>query len=529
MKKLKLIFLSLIVLFTLSGCFKSTATMTINKDKSMRFQATYLVTKQLASLNDLDKSAFTKKGLNVTDVENDSYVGFDVSKDYKNIDDLSNETGKEVVISDFTEESFDDSIFFKVKKGFFKNTYTANFKYDFNSKESPVKTNSGSEGSTGTSDASGSNVSKDDDDIEEVDYTKLLALSNEMEVKFIVNLPSKNISNNASVVDNDGKRLTWNLTPNLGSLSSSSITGGNSDAALPNSGTDSTGSSNVMSINYSFSMLNMGTIYLVGGIGAVILITVIIVVTSKMKKKRNEELGIGVSKFANEPSPEIDPNKTINQMINASANINLGVSPVNSNAQPQVNNSVTPQVGVQPQVVTPVQQAQVVQPALNNAVPVGDVQQVQPTQTVQVTQPVQTTEQVVQAVNPVTNNNVQQVVPNTVTDTNSQVINPVNLVDNNASDTVAVDNVAPIVNPEPAPVVNQNVAPVTNQEVVQNQIVNPVPTQVSSTPVVNQVVQDTANVSTDTSAVSTVTPQVQPNNVVSNEVVNNPVNNENVQ
>lgn len=378
MKKLKFVFLSFIVLFTLSGCLKSTATMTINEDKSMRFQATYLLSKQLASLNDLDKSSFTKKGFNVTDVDSDGYVGFEVSKDYKNIDDLSSETGKEVVISDFTEENFDHSVFFKVKKGFFKNTYTATFKYDFSSKESPVTPNNGTSNpniSDGSNDLEGNNSTDKDNDVnanDDVDYSKLLALSNEMEIKFIVNLPTKNISNNASSVDNDGKRLTWNLTPNLGSVGSSS-SDGSGNTTLPDSNTGST--NNIVPINYSFTMLNMGSIYLVSGIGAIILITIIIVVVSKVKKRGNKESNINASEPANEANIEIDPNKTLSQVISDSVNLNLGVNQANSNVQPQVSNpisqveNVNTQQGKEVQTVQPsVQPAQVVNNPANEVV-----------------------------------------------------------------------------------------------------------------------------------------------------------------
>lgn len=478
MKKLKFVFLSVIVLFTLNGCFKSTATMTINEDKSMKFQATYLFSKQIASLSDIDKSSFTKKGFNVTDVDSNGYVGVEVSKDYKNIDDLSNETGKEVIISDFTEENFDDSIFFKVKKGFFKNTYTANFKYDLSSKESPVGPDNGTDDSSvsESSDDLGSSNSIDEKDDankkDDFDYSKLLELSKEMEIKFIVNLPSKNLSNNASSVDNDGKTLTWNLTSNLASSSAA----GSGNATLPNNDAGST--NNLVPINYSFSMLNMGSIYLVSGIGVLLLIAIIVLVVFKIKKKK--ELGTNVSEPANESNIEIDPNKTLGQVINDSVNINSGVNQANSNVQPQVINP-TPQVEN-----INAQQTQVIQPNVDSAALVQQNQIVQPQANVQAGQ----------VVNNVQPEVVQQVVSNASSDTaNSQVVNPATSSNNTVT---TANNVNPSVVPQP-------VTTVTNQEVMQNQVnevTNVMPTQ------------------------NVITPNA---NVVTNEVINNPVNNGNIK
>ncbi|NLC48016.1 MAG: hypothetical protein GX758_01470, partial [Tenericutes bacterium] len=130
MKKIKMITLVFFFIFMLSGCVESTTKMTIDKNKKVTVEATYLIENNYYDESYFDLSKYEKNGKTVEKVNAEEYSGFKVTKKYNSIDDISDSVGKEVYLSDFLGEEFDDSILFKVEKGFFKNIYTAKFKYD---------------------------------------------------------------------------------------------------------------------------------------------------------------------------------------------------------------------------------------------------------------------------------------------------------------------------------------------------------------------------------------------------------------
>lgn len=214
MKKVGNLILVICSLFLLSGCMKHNVSMTINKDKSMDLEIIYAINiDKIKSMmdsfgntndndtidedtlddinddeiiedeeNDIDmsdvnteeeKSALEKRGYKVIEYNNDGYEGLKATLKIDNIDNVSVEDELKVKLSDILAEDFDDDKFFTVEKGFFKNTYTANFIYEINdntSSSAPIN------------------------------------LSN-LDIKYTVLLPSKSISNNADTVrDNE---LTW--------------------------------------------------------------------------------------------------------------------------------------------------------------------------------------------------------------------------------------------------------------------------------------------------------------------------------
>ena len=123
----------------MTGCVKYKNTMTINNDKSMIFEGSYLISDKLLETSDSttffpeeNKKALEERGVTISDKKENGYTGISLSKKYDNIDKISNESGKEVIISDYLNKDFDDSVLFKIEKGFFKNKYTAIFKYDSN-------------------------------------------------------------------------------------------------------------------------------------------------------------------------------------------------------------------------------------------------------------------------------------------------------------------------------------------------------------------------------------------------------------
>lgn len=202
MKKTCILIIMVITVFFLTGCIKSEAVMTVNKNKSMYFNVTYALDNKLADLAELnnaydirnmfgivvDDNILTQKGYTVTDYKNDNYMGIKASKHIYNIDSVSSDKEKIIILNDFFNQDFDDSLFFTVKKGLFKNTYTANYIYDL----------------TGTT-----NYNLDNSTI---DASRLSSAG--PEITYEVNLPYKPLSSNAQIKSEDGKQLKWNATYN---------------------------------------------------------------------------------------------------------------------------------------------------------------------------------------------------------------------------------------------------------------------------------------------------------------------------
>lgn len=301
MKNLKKVIGVLLILTTMTGCVKYKNTMTINNDKSMVFEGSYLISDKLLESADSktffteeNKKALEERGVTVGDKKENGYTGISVSKKYDNIDKISNDTGKDVTISDYFKEDFDDSVLFKVEKGFLKNKYTANFKYDSN-------VGAGDGGDTSTSQALTENDKKlavtddltttapstgedtttttppnddtttatpnggtkdptTDPDDSGID-PDLMGLAGEMEFSYIVNLPEKALTNNATNVSSDGKTLTWSLMQ-----------------------------SQMSNIEFSFELKNMTNYYILyGGIASAVIIVIIIIITIIKKCKKGKE------------------------------------------------------------------------------------------------------------------------------------------------------------------------------------------------------------------------------------------------
>ena len=338
MKNLKKVIGVLLILTTMTGCVKYKNTMTINNDKSMIFEGSYLISDKLLETSDSttffseeNKKALEERGVKVSEKKENNYTGIAVSKKYDNIDKISNENGKEVTISDYFKEDFDDSVLFKVEKGFLKNKYTANFKYDSN-------VGPGDSGDTSTSQALTENDKKlavtddlttttpstgeeattpstGDDTTTPVDGTTtpttpttpdttepgdsgfdsdIMGLAGEMEFNYVVNLPEKALTNNATNVSNDGKTLTWSLMQ-----------------------------SQISNIEFSFELKNMTNYYILyGGIAAAVIIVIIIIISLIKKGKKGKE----VVPAQNEPiHADYDP--SIAQAVPNPAIVNGNVTP----------------------------------------------------------------------------------------------------------------------------------------------------------------------------------------------------------
>lgn len=282
MKKAKyIILLSLTILLT--GCVKSNTSMTINKDKSMSLTSEVLISDKLLDKESRliikdEKDKLQKKNMTVEEIkDSNGYSGFSVTKKYGNIDKNSKEEYKEIIISNFYDDKFDDSVLFQVKKGLFKNVYTANYKFEVDNDDFVEENNSNEtviddttntptveNGTTNvidnTNNVDGTNNNTEKDISDNAD---LIKLASEVKFKFSVNLPYKVLESNATKKSDDGKKLEWDLNSN-----------------------------DAVKINYSFELYNMNNIYMAIGIsiGAIILLIVLIIIKNKIVQKKREKI-----------------------------------------------------------------------------------------------------------------------------------------------------------------------------------------------------------------------------------------------
>ncbi|MEG0618562.1 MAG: hypothetical protein RR294_03105, partial [Bacilli bacterium] len=202
MKKIAKILSIMSLLFFVTGCYNYNAKMNIKDDKSMNLTIIETIDtsyeeeeiKNQEGEVDVDidygqemykeaKTALAPRGYNVEeymDPENSNLKGIKITKDFKNIDDISKEgEAIRVDIYGITEDDFDDKTFFTVKKGILFNEYTATLVFGNEETTSSIE---------GFSD-----------------------ISNSFKAKYEVVLPTKVISSNATNISEDKKSLEWVL------------------------------------------------------------------------------------------------------------------------------------------------------------------------------------------------------------------------------------------------------------------------------------------------------------------------------
>ena len=220
MKKIKYILLLCTLTFLLTGCVKYNANMDIKKDKSMDFSIIYAFDSSLFEdqklLEDKDKKELEDRGFTVTDYSQDKMKGFTISKKIKNIDDVSSTYDSEYSLSGILDDKSENAYIFKVKKGLIKNTYTAKFKFDASDSDlnNPTDDSSSdldSDSDFSFEDDSDSSSFDSESDLSDMDFSSMMS---NMDLSFNVTLPYSAKSNNASTVNNDGKKLSWNLSSN---------------------------------------------------------------------------------------------------------------------------------------------------------------------------------------------------------------------------------------------------------------------------------------------------------------------------
>ena len=252
-KNIKFTILLILLVISLTGCVKFNSTMEIKKDKSMDYKIIYAFDKSLFGdqeiLTNDDKKELENKGFTVSNYVDGNMKGFKVSKNIKNIDDVSSTNDATYDLSGLLDSNKSESKVFKVKKGLLKNTYTASFKFD--SSDSDLN-NSTSNDTTIDNDFTidDNNTTTDSD----FDFSNM---NTNMDLSFNVKLPYKAISSNATTKKNDDKELSWNLS--------------------------STGEDK---IEFSFALYNMTNIYICGGVIVLLIIIVIVSILNIGKKNK---------------------------------------------------------------------------------------------------------------------------------------------------------------------------------------------------------------------------------------------------
>lgn len=318
MKKSKYVIL-ICSFMLLSGCVKSNTTMVINKDKSMSLSSKILISDKINDdKNKLiikdEKDKLQKKGINIENVESsDGYSGFSVTKKYDDIDKISSEKYKEINISNFLSDDFDDSVLFQVKKGMFKNVYTANYKFEVDEDSFNNIDDNTNGDETVIEDP---NIIVDDTNTATNSSTDLIKLTSEMEFKYIVKLPYKALESNSTIKSDNDKTLEWNLNSN----------------------------STIM-INYSFELYNMNNIYMAVGIciGVIILFIILIIIKNKIVQKKRDK--ISSRPILKEYDPSIEDElfnnntkiKSTNNALIENSNVN---GSVNNKEEIKINNDM---------------------------------------------------------------------------------------------------------------------------------------------------------------------------------------------
>ncbi len=346
MKKTKLILTVFALIFVLSGCVKYNGSMDIKKDKSMQFDTIYAVNESMLEgeelLDEEQKKSIEKQGYTITDYSQDNMKGVTLNKNIKNIDDVSSKENVVFNLSSMFDEKEQSNTIFKVEKGFFKNTYTAEFILD---------SDSGLNNGTTTEDSMG------DESLENEDFSNYLNMMSDLEMTFVVKLPYAAISSNATTKSSDNKTLTWNLLDDGNSENKNEDE--SEDEIVLNDETATDNNEEDQKVKFKFEIYNLTNIYICAGVIAFLIVVAIISSISKNKKPKPiipPQYAEPVPKpqpfqesVMNVKQPEIIQGSEINANQSISGFVNQTNDIQNSNV---VLNSVVPQGLINDQLTT---------------------------------------------------------------------------------------------------------------------------------------------------------------------------------
>ena len=186
MKNILKISLISLTVFIFTGCYQMDAKMNIRDDKSLNLTILHTINeplllnskykdKNISEVLKIEqiKRNLSKENYTIDDYSKNGNKGVLISKEFKNIDDISTTKKIEVKLNDIINDDFNHKKMFKVKKEKLNNTYEANFI---------------------------------------IDTTNNYGIESDLNYEII--LPNPAIKSNATHISNDGVVLTWKLENN---------------------------------------------------------------------------------------------------------------------------------------------------------------------------------------------------------------------------------------------------------------------------------------------------------------------------
>ena len=282
----KLIIGMLLVTVLLTGCMKMNLSMEIKDDKSMEFKMLYAVKKEILeqyaeeeSLIDEETLENMKKaGFMLEDYDNGDMKGYVLTQKIPNIDTISTASD---IIFDLNKmlEGMDNNLYmFKVERGNNKNTYYAKFKIDFSKSilenENITDNNQDSEDSIENNNIIGGSI--DDEQLQNM-------LASGVDLSFSIILPNSVLNSNASTIEDNGRRLNWNLLYNKENNIEFSFELGNNDNTNVINKDDS------KDVSHNEIVLDDYIVYTgLGVIGLLLIIIIILGIRISKLKKQNK-------------------------------------------------------------------------------------------------------------------------------------------------------------------------------------------------------------------------------------------------
>ncbi len=238
MKRISCLFVAFMI-FMATGCVKMDYSMTVGKDKSVDFKIIEAVNKKVLessgqnAFNETDLEQYRKDGYSIREYDDGTNAGYVFSLKIDDINEISTEESINSKLEMYTTKD-GKKYFFTVKKGLFRNKYTAVFVSDVSdSIKDSINDIETKDNKTNTKDTTTvtdketnvtDKVTDNKTDSTTVDKTTdstttkdtlsdsdLTDLMNTMEAKFSINLPYGAIKSNAKDISEDGKTLTWDL------------------------------------------------------------------------------------------------------------------------------------------------------------------------------------------------------------------------------------------------------------------------------------------------------------------------------
>ena len=287
----------LFALFIMTGCVKFNTNLNVKKDKSMDFEVIYAVNKTYFGnqqlLDEDAKKELEKNGFSVTEYKENELEGYKLLRKIRNIDKVSSLGNVEYDLGALfdSENSSSGKNIFKVKKGLFKNKYSAKFKFDSSSS------------SLNEEDEYDFELDDEEDESNSQDLDSMTSsMMASMDLSFNVKLPYSALSNNASKATEESKNLQWKLT-----------------------------TEDISFIEFEFELYNRTNIFLCIGASIILMVIIIIVIITMSKKKSNskqnenmqninivpvqETVNNDVNEVNNQPIQNVEPTSFMNANI----------------------------------------------------------------------------------------------------------------------------------------------------------------------------------------------------------------------